>query len=248
MLHKVKLSKLVNIPKLIHTLFILLWIILIILLVMKFLFNQWYPIVIKNEAYINVCNFIDTHKWAYYSITYISFNITDYIWILAASRKKYIKNVKINILIAIMLTSCYLVKSYNMLVGNLLELMSLIGIPILLNVKEHRFDKKCLNILFPIIIYALVNVWQLNILLIRDVQSILSNSPTLVGMTMQIDYYIFIIILYGEVNLMGLWGGWFFCRNKTALLAIKEAELKKAKPNKKVIDEVDKRLAKMKND
>ena len=53
------INKIADAPKLIRRIWILLWVILIILLVMKFCFGIWYPIVVKNETFVNMCMFID---------------------------------------------------------------------------------------------------------------------------------------------------------------------------------------------
>ena len=63
------INKILNVPKLILTIWIILWVILILLLVLKFCFGIWYPIISDNKTFIDICNFIDENKWFYILIS-----------------------------------------------------------------------------------------------------------------------------------------------------------------------------------
>ena len=65
------INKILDVPKLIRRIWITLWLILIILLIMKFCFGIWYPIISNNEAFNNICNFIDNRRWLYAIISSI---------------------------------------------------------------------------------------------------------------------------------------------------------------------------------
>lgn len=52
-------NKIVDLKQLVFRLWISLWIVLFILLIMKYCFGVWYPIVVDNEIFIKICNFID---------------------------------------------------------------------------------------------------------------------------------------------------------------------------------------------
>ena len=245
---RINLNKIVNTRKLVHRIFIMLWVVLAFCLAFKFLFNWWFPIVVNNQAFISLFNLVDDNKWLYHLITLTSFLITDSFWLLIAIKRKKYPNWWMFVLNLLGLGFCYLIKCFQITIGNIIELIYLIGVPIFINIKNKRFKKLILDIIYPAIVYGIINLWQLNILLIRDVQTTLSNAPTLIGATMQIDYYIFIIIFYGEVNLMGLWGGWFFGKSETELLALKEEELKKEKPDEEKIKQIDARLEELKKE
>ena len=59
------INKILDVPKLILRLWIILWLCLVILLVMKFCFGIWYPIVSNNEIFNNICKYTDEHKIIY---------------------------------------------------------------------------------------------------------------------------------------------------------------------------------------
>ena len=122
----------------------------------------------------------------------------------------------------------------------------LIVIPTIITIKTKPYRYKWLNIFMPIIIYFTLNIWQMNILFIKNIQEILTTAPTLVCLIIQFDYYIFLIITWIGVNyFMGIWSaGWFFGKSETELLAIKKEELAKEKPDMKLVEEIDKELEK----
>ena len=93
--------------------------------------------------------------------------------------------------------------------------------------------------LFANFLYLLISLWQLNMLFVRGIDDI-SNLHFAVGMILQIDYYIFIIITWLGVNWsMGLWGVGLFWSNKITQL---EAKKKKLENKIKYIDNKIERL------
>lgn len=95
------INKILDVPKLIRTIWIILWLILIILLVFKFCFNLWYPVVSKNETFNNVCNYIDNNKWLYYLISYVLYIINFIIgYFICRGIKILFSNEKITICLA----------------------------------------------------------------------------------------------------------------------------------------------------
>ena len=86
------INKILNVPKLIRTIWFILWIILIILLIMKFCFGMWYPIVVKNEALLNFNDFI-CNSWVRYLILFIFYFVSANVIYLTACLKKMYKNI-----------------------------------------------------------------------------------------------------------------------------------------------------------
>ena len=246
---KINLNKIVNTRKLVHRIFIMLWVVLAFCLAFKFLFNWWFPIVVKNQAFISICNFIDNNQLVYYLISLSSMLFTDYIWFLIAIKKKKAKSILFFILVAIGIIGIHYVKFWiNETIGNIIEIGLLVLVPIIYHLKFKNFKRIIMDILYPIIIYLIINFWQLNILLIRDIQDTLKNTQSIISLILQIDYYIFIVIMYMEVNLMGIFGGWFFGKSETELLALKEEELKKENPDQEKIKQIDARLEELKKE
>ena len=239
------MKKLINFPKLIKTLWICLWAILGILLILKFCFGKWYPIVVNNEFIIKICEFVDCHRIIECLIGGILYVFSINVWILSAIKRYKYDNIIIFIIINIFVIGTYLIKFYlNITLANIIELGYLIIFPIIFNLIKHNLRNKWFNIFLPIVVYILINLFQLNILLIRNINEILTNMPSLIYLTMQIDYYIFLIIMWLGVNNMGwLTGGWFFGKSLTELKAEREKELAKEEPDKDFIAELDKAIA-----
>lgn len=239
----------VDLKKLIKTIWILLWVILFILLIYKILFNKWYPIIIKNNILINVCNFIDNHKIIYYIITYIFYLCSNYIIYLTCTNRKKLNKFKEFISLFIIILFIYISKILNNIGGNLLEILLIICY-ILDNIKFNNFINKRQNIIIPIFVYIILNIWQLNILIIRNIFDIhINEMPSLIGFSLQLDYYIFILITWIGGSYMGLWSmGWFFGKDITTLKAEKEKELAKEQPNKDLIKKIDEKILELENE
>ena len=241
------INKILDVPKLIRTIWIMLWVILIILLVFKFCFNLWYPIIVKNEVFINICNYIDEHKWLIVTIMFILYFLSVNIISLTCMGKRKYPSVKFGILINIIIISLFIIKYFVSVLGSILEIFYIIGFFIFINIKNKNFPNKKYDILMPIIQYAIINLWQLLIYLVRGLDiSSLNNYPVLIPYIIQIDYYIFLIITWIGVSYMGLYSiGWLFGKDITVLKAEREKELSKAKPNMKKINSIDIRIAEL---
>lgn len=239
--------KIVNLPKLIKRLWIILLASLFILVAMKLCFNTWYPIIVENDFIINICNFIDDNKIIKYIIAIILYLFNVNIIILISTIQKRYINKLIFIIINLIFIFVFTTKSINSLIGSINEFICLILCSFIINNYNKTFKQKYKNVLFPIIIYLLINIWQLNILFIRDIKNILTDMPTLISLILQIDYYIFLLITWIGVSYMGIWGvGWLWGKTETELLALKEEELKKEKPDEKLIEQIDKKLEELK--
>ena len=242
------LDKILDMPKLIKTIWIMLWIILVILLIFKFCFGMWYPIVVKNETIMSICNYIDNHKWLRFILIGIFYSLNFNISYLSCRcLKKYPKwyYLVIGIIIAIGIS---ILKEYSNAGGLILEILLLLILPIILNIKFKRFRKNKINILLPIVYYVLVNLWQFLIYFVRglDIQHLESYGFT-IGLVIMFDYYIFLIISWiGVIYIMGAWGiGWLFGKDITVLRAEKEKELAKKEPDMDLVNEIDDRIAEL---
>ena len=214
---------------------------------LKLCFNIWYPIVVRSQTFINVCDFIDNHVWLEFclGILFYLFNIN--IWFLTTIKSKKYNNYKNFIILNILFLIVYIIKFFNNNVGGLLEFIYLIIIPTIINFKRNNFNNKYINLLFATFIYLIITIWQANILFVRGLENVLTTYSSAISYVLQIDFYIFTIILWIGVSFMGfLGGGFLWGKSETELLEIKEKELKKEFPNKSLIEKIDKRLAKIK--
>ena len=233
------MNKLLNVSKLIKRIWIILWVILGILLILKFCFNIWYPIVIKNQGLINICNFIDERMYLRISMNLILYLINiEFMFLICTMKKKV--DMKLFLLIAIISIPISVSKNYSQFLPFIFEVFLIIVFPIIYNIKNKTFKSKTfMNILLPIIMNVLLMLWQLNVLFVRNLSEILTSESALIVLVMQLDYYIFLIITYIGVCHMGAAGLWFWGKSKTELEAIKAEELKKENPDAKLLEELD---------
>ena len=231
------MKKLINIPKLIRNLWIILWIVEFILIVMKLCFNIWYPIVIENELILKLSDFITNNVIVNYAIMFILYVINfNFVYLIIIKNKFYKSKIEL-LLINILIVIIFIVKKINNDFGMIFEVIGLFIVPMI----------RTRKILFPIIVNVLVMVWQLNILFIRDINELLKDMPFMIYFAIQIDYYIFLIITWIGVNYyMSLVGVWFFGRRITKYEALKEKELAKKFPDFKYVDELDKKITDLK--
>ena len=241
------INKILDVPKLIRTIWIMLWVILIILLVFKFCFNLWYPVVVENETFINMCDYVANHQWVSITLVLIFYSFNFNISYLTCRGFKKLPKWYMYIFTIAIAIGIVLVKNSSNIIGVLLEIVFLVGVPILLNIKYKTFKNKIIDVLLPILFYVLVNLWQFTILIVRGTTDLnLNDLSFLVTFVLQLDYYIFITITWIGVSYMGVWGiGWFWSKDITVLKAEKEKELSKAKPNMKKINSIDIRIAEL---
>lgn len=239
------MTELVDIKKLVLRVWLSLWLVLIVLAIAKLVFNEWFPIVINNETFININNYVENNHILKKCIMFVFYLLNINIWYLtASSKKKYTKLLEF-VLIQVGIVALFHIKQQNNLIGSMLELIILIIIP-LINLFRSKKYSKTKSFILPFFIYILINIWQLNIMFIRGINDIISSLPFLIGIILQLDYYIFNIITWLGVSYMGLWGGGFLWgKSITELQALKDKELKKQKPDAKLLSDIDKRIEKL---
>ncbi len=254
------ISKIVDMPKLIKRVWLILWAMLFIAVFMKFCFNIWYPIVVESPIVIKIGDFIDSNKVLTISIMLIFYVLNNNFWFLTSIGKIKYKKISLCIIMNIlMIIGCFM-KLFNNFIGLIYEMATfLILIPIIINIRNKTFSNyrhknklfvNLWNILYPIIIYLIINIWQSNMVFVRGIQDVLTDMPFIISLALQIDYYIFMIITWiGGYYIMGSWGGgWWWNKATTELEAIKAAELKKANPDAKLIADIDKELERRTNE
>lgn len=238
------LNKILDFPKLIIRLWITLWLCLIILLIMKFCFGVWYPIVVENKTLLNISDYVD-NSWLKYLILFLfyAFNI-NFVYLIACRKIKY-DHILETLLINFLIVLTFAVKIYNNYLGFIGEFLIVIPIPIIYFYKHHSEDCILKDILWTFVLQILIMLWQCNILLVRGLPNPLTSADTIIQIILQLDYYIFLTILWIGVSIMGLIGIWFFTKDVTKLKAIRESELAKARPDMKLVKDIDSKITKL---
>lgn len=238
-------NKIVDLPKLVKRVWILLWVLLGILLIMKFCFGMWYPIVIENEWFLKLNDFLCYPIPKYIVLALFYFISVNIIYLTCRIKKTY-DNIQEFIIVNTSILATFVIKARFSNFGFIPEIFISVILPIIFTFIECGRRNKVRKILFPIIIEAIVSIWQLNILLVRGIDfAIDSDGHVLIGIVLQLDYYIFIIITWLEVSFMGLFSLWFFGKDIISLKAMKEKELLKAKPDMKKVEAIDSRIAEL---
>lgn len=239
------INKILDTKKLIFRLWIVLWLCLLILLILKFCFGIWYPIVVENENFIKVCDFADNNLIFNISIRIFFFILSSNILLLTIIGKRKYDKWYLAILSNAVFIGIFLLKDNFEFIGLIFE-VGIIVFAIIFNLKTRNFRRKLFDVLIPIIVYIVVNAWQFSIYFVRDLDiKRIENYGTLIGLILMLDYYVFLIITFMEVCYMGTWSwGWLFGKSTTELRALKEAELKKENPDKDFLEVIDKAIAK----
>ena len=244
------IDKIVVLPKLVIRTWICLWLILFMLLIMKYCFGQSFPIVCENENFIKICQYIDNNIILDTLVMLFFYLLSSCILFLIGIRK--IKFTKWYHLLSVLIifSGIFYIKTFlNNNFAIILEIIFGIILPIIINVKIKTFDKIWKCIVYPIVMNIIVGLWQLNFLLIRGIQDILTNCNSIIYIILQLDYYIFLIITLIEVvYFMGSLSWWFFCKDITKLNAELEKEKAKPNPNQEKIKEIEKEITKLKKD
>ena len=178
---------------------------------------------------------------------YLFYIVSANIIILTCIKRMWYDKPTHAIITNVLLTTCYIIKMFNQTVGFMLELTLLLAYPIYLNYKNVTFMPKYANILFPICIYGITNIWQMNIIFVKGLSSILNTLSPVIFITIQLDYYIFLIITWIGVNyFMGLLSlGWWFKRQITKYRAYIEREEAKENPDVAFIEECKAEIIKL---
>lgn len=166
------------------TLIIACWGALILCLMVKLVYPDAYVIYVSNEKFIAICDWLDNTLWAKYLVSSIVYSLSQYLIYLAMIKKKILKDWWY-ILICL---PCSIIKVYNAYIGFAYDLLLLLVIP-MVRTKFKRWWQILLGI-------ALVMIFQLVSMYMRNISFNLNNETFLVGLVMQIDYYIMIALYY----------------------------------------------------
>lgn len=240
------INELVDLPQLVFKLWLSLWIILLILVFAKVCFNVYYPIVVDNKFFIKFCNLAEENFWLDISISLIFYLINSILLFQIG-----IKKIKMKwygyLFIVVVFTGTFFFKTFvNNYLAFLLELTFGVIIPIIYNLKYKTFNNKIKCILYPIIFNIVISLYQSTLMFVRNINELLSTSSAIIKYTLQMDYYVFLLItLIWEVFFMGNLGWWFFGKDITVLKAELEKEEKKKEPNEKKVLKLKERIDKL---
>lgn len=143
-----------------------------------------FNIMVKNEGFISFCNYVDT-SWLKYLIGTLVYVPSTYLLYLCLTKQEIGKDWW---LMLICLPASFL-KDKVLVLGTIIDILVMVVIPLL--------RCKCKNWLRLIVSLCILFGYQTLMLLLRNLHLFFEgNNTTLMGLIMNIDYYIIILICY----------------------------------------------------
>lgn len=240
------INEIIDVPKLVFRFWLSLWIVLLILIFFKVVFNVWYPIIVENSIILKIDDFINKYDWIDIVIS-LMFYLVSSIFLFQIGIKKIRMKWYGYLFVTISFTGIFFFKTFvNNYLAFLLEMSFGVIIPIVYNLKYKTFNNKIKCILYPIIFNIVISLYQSTLMFVRNINELLSTSSAIIKYTLQMDYYVFLLItLIWEVFFMGNLGWWFFGKDITVLKAELEKEEKKKEPNEKKVLKLKERIDKL---
>ena len=166
------------------------WALLLVCFIIKIFGGNLFEIACENEIFISICNYIDSNTFLRITINCIIALILDSLTLLAIMQTtKYNKLQAFIILPLIIISSiCYW---YAPIIKTILELIFMIGIPLIYKVNWKRI----LLGLLLVLIFQQISLFTKNIGGI-----VLDSNNSLVSFIMYIDVFIMLILYYLYAN------------------------------------------------
>lgn len=159
------------------------WILLIFCFALKLLFGNLFAISVESQNFIAFCDWLDTH-WLKYIIATIVYVPSTYLVYCCLTKQKLGKD----LWLLLFLLPMAFVKERIAIIGVIIEFIYLLVIPLI----KSKFK----NFKWIILGIVMIYIFQLISLLVRNVGFYIDNSSMLIGLIMQIDYYIMLVLYY----------------------------------------------------
>lgn len=164
------------------------WVLLLLCFIAKLFGADIFNIAVKNETFIQICDWLDQHELFKYIITTIFYIPTTYLAYLTMVNKK----IGQDWWIIILCLPCSYLKGLNSYVGFALDMIILIVIPLIVG--------KLKNWLYVLIGVGAIILFQQISLFIRNQNFYLVKDSLLINIIMSIDYYIMVILYYLHIR------------------------------------------------
>lgn len=188
------------------------WFALIGCFIIKLFGGNYFEIMANSEEFINFCGFLERY-YIHDVIKCIFYCFNVWLLISIFSRKE-IKELKMNLIIISIAIISWLIKRNFAIIGSVIETIILFGFPLFI-FKERKLKTFICSLLGCLI----VNILQLISLFVRNINPIIIKENFVIGLIMQIDYYIMLILYYlyyikmkGRINMD--WGVFWFAKKE----------------------------------
>lgn len=164
------------------------WGLLIVAFVLQLLGADWFTVGTDSEAFIKLCNFIDSRLWLRQICTCIISTTLSTFTILAILRQRWFTLSQFCIFMPVMIFQAYSNYILPTVISYMLTVSMFIVLPLIWQHKQWYRG---------FIGFALVYVFQLVSVLVKNIGGIsLHNVPFLVGALLQIDTLIMVVLYY----------------------------------------------------
>ena len=165
------------------------WILLILALIAKLFGAKWFTPMFDSQSFIDFCTWIDNHKIVYLIIATLFYIPSTYLYYLAVTQQNVGKDLWI---ILLFIPCSYLKSNQNnkvlLILGFVIEFLVIILIP-LLKLKGKKKFRVLIGVLF-LVAFELITIFT------RIYTWNLVNKGSLVGIILNIDYYIMVLLYY----------------------------------------------------
>ena len=172
------------------------WIALAICFGIKLFGGNLFEIMCENENFIKVCDYADSHWWAYYLISSIYCLINVYFFTLAIMQKTKYNNWQI-IVVVITVLSCNLLKAMGTIIGLIADVWQVILMPFIFVIKEKKKYKNILIANILLVVFQFLSLIAKNVGLI-----VMSNDGALVAAIYSIDVLLMVLLYFGYSNII----------------------------------------------
>lgn len=176
---------------------ILCWIMLVACFAIKLFGGNWFEVVCTNEHFSNLCDYVNSTKIVYETISFFLYVIPSVFMILSIARKPIPeKKDFFVILFSIIAVWCSKFVSHNL--KSVLEFLNAVVTPILINkTKEIGFGRLLKKTwYYGLIGNALVLLLQVISLTTRNIDLKIITGNFLLSSILLVDYYIMIVLYY----------------------------------------------------
>ena len=161
------------------------WVCLFVCIAIKVLGGDYFNIVVTNQRFIDICNMVDNNIVILRILQFIVFFSTSYLYFNSILYGK--TSAKFNLLYIVL----YAIKFIDLTFAAIIDSICMILLPLLYKVPFH----------ISMVHYFGIVIMQCFSMYIRSLSNVYLPDNALIGLIMNIDYYIMLILLYLNVRL-----------------------------------------------
>lgn len=162
---------------------ILCWVALALCFLVKICGGNFFAIAVENERFIAVCEYIDTHIVLSLIVRLLNSLLMPYLYYCGLfGQLKLDKKQSLVLMPVFVLTFC--AKLINVLVGNIVETIAVLLIPLMWGIKWHK----------SLVCYLIYNLFGIISAFIKSIGNYYLPEYSLIGIIFSIDVYMMIVL------------------------------------------------------